>query len=186
MNNVKTANAKVTQLVLTAMIMCLIILMIFLIRVPIPFTQGYVNLSDGIIFIGIFLLGRRNGAVAAALGSAMGDVLGGFAMWAPWTFVIKGGMALIVGFACEYMMKTKLGVKNLWVTRTVSMILGGLFMVAGYYVAEGVMYGNWITAALGVPWNGCQFIVGIVLAIVITVALEKTGAINTKRIRYGE
>ena len=37
------------------------------------------------------------GAVAAAVGGALGDILGGFPVWAPWTFCIKGIMAIVMG-----------------------------------------------------------------------------------------
>ena len=56
------------------------------------------------------------------------------------------------------------------------MIAAGIFMVAGYYVAEGIMYGNWVAPALGVPWNIGQFVVGMILATVIAAALSKTPA----------
>ena len=44
-----------------------------------------------------------------------------------------------------------------------------------HFIAEKVMYGTWAVAALGVPWNIGQFAVGIVLAMVITSALNKVG-----------
>lgn len=56
------------------------------------------------------------------------------------------------------------------------MTLGGLFMAAGYFVAEGIMYGNFGTAALGIPWNIGQFVVGMILAEILSAALQKTPA----------
>ena len=43
-------------------------------------------------------------------------------------------------------------------------------------MAEGIMYGNWVAPALGVPWNIGQFVVGMILATVIAAALSKTPA----------
>lgn len=167
--------SKTSKLVMTAMTMCMIMVAIFLFRVPIPFTQGYVNLSDAIIFIGIMVLGWKYGAVAAALGSMLGDILGGFAMWAPWTFAIKGGMAIIAGLLiCSLCKKEHLSDRAFVALEILAMVAGGLFMTAGYFVGEGIMYGNWVVAALGVPWNLCQFAVGIMLALVLTEALKKT------------
>ena len=120
-------NIKTSDLVLSALIMCLIMVAIFILRIPVPFTQGYVNLSDGIIFLGVMILGHKLGAVSAGLGSMMGDIIGGFAMWAPWTFVIKGIMALIFGLLLE---KTKASEKP--VLKILTMAAGGLFMVFGY------------------------------------------------------
>lgn len=167
--------SKTSVLVRTAMMMCMIMVAIFLLRIPIPFTQGYVNLSDAIIFIGIFLLGWKYGAVAAAVGSMLGDILGGFAMWAPWTFCIKGGMAIITGMLiCSLCKKEGLTDRAFVVLSILAMAVGGLFMVGGYYIAEGVMYGNWVVAALGVPWNIGQFVIGILLAVVLTESLRRT------------
>ena len=75
------SNLKKTSVtVLTAMMLCIIMVAIFVLRIPIPFTQGYVNLSDGIIFIAIGLLDKKHSVAAASLGSMMGDIIGGFAM----------------------------------------------------------------------------------------------------------
>ena len=37
------------------------------------------------------------------------------------------------------------------------------------------MYGSWAVAALGIPWNIGQFSVGIILALIISSALNKVG-----------
>ena len=175
MMQTKLVSSKTSAIVLTAMMMGIIMVAILLLRIPVPFTQGYVNISDGVIFISVFLLGKRDGAIAAALGSMMGDIIGGFAMWAPWTFFIKGIMALIVAFVVMAFAKKKLNKKAKVAVRILAMVLGGLFMVFGYFVAEGVMYGNWAVAALGIPWNVGQFVVGIILALTILMALGKAG-----------
>ncbi|MDO4868736.1 MAG: ECF transporter S component [Bacillota bacterium] len=167
--------SKTSKLVMTAMMMCMIMVAIFLFRIPIPFTQGYVNLSDAIIFIGILVLGWKYGMIAAALGSMLGDIIGGFAMWAPWTLGIKAGMAIIAGtLICGLCKKEGISDRTFVVLEILSMVAGGLFMVFGYYIGEGVMYGSWAVAALGVPWNICQFSVGIALCLVLTEPLKKT------------
>ena len=85
------------RIVLTALMVCLIMVAILFIRVPIPFTQGYVHLGDAMVFLSVLILGWKYGALASALGGMLGDIIGGFAAWAPWTFAIKGIMALILG-----------------------------------------------------------------------------------------
>ena len=171
----ETRLKKTSVTVLTAMMMCIIMVAIFVLRIPIPFTQGYVNLSDGIIFIAICLLDRKHSVAAASLGSMMGDILGGFAIWAPWTFFIKGIMALITVLIIDSLADKCTTPKARMALRIIAMICGGLFMVFGYFIAEGVMYGSWVVAALGVPWNIGQFVVGIALALAITSALGKVG-----------
>ena len=74
-----SSDIRTNKLVFTALMTCLVLLGTILFRIPIPMTQGYVHLGDAMIYIGVLLLGKKYGAVAAALGSSLGDVLGGFA-----------------------------------------------------------------------------------------------------------
>lgn len=168
-------DSRVYHIVMTAMMMCIIMVSILLLRIPIPFTQGYVNLSDAMVFMAVIILGWRYGAVAAGLGSMLGDLMAGFAIWAPWSLGIKAGMAIIFGLILESALcRRKLSGRGFLSVEIVGMVLAGLFMAAGYYFAEGIMYGNWIAAVLGIPWNIAQFAVGIVLAVVLNIALAKT------------
>lgn len=172
-----TRTNATTKVVLCALMMCLIMVAILFIRIPIPFTQGYVHPGDAFIFLAVLVLGWKYGAVAAAFGGMLGDVLGGFAAWAPWTFCIKGIMAIIMGLIIEAAFrKTDAGRARLVIMEIVAMVLAGAVMTAGYYAAEGIMYGNWIAAAIGIPWNIGQFAVGMVLALLLSEALCKTSA----------
>ena len=173
----KTKNDKTFQLVMTAMFIALTAVSILFIRVPIPFTQGYVHLGDAVIFLGILVLGWRYGAIAAGIGGAMGDLLGGFAIWAPWTFAIKGLMAVIIGLILSAVIgKRQVSHSRLLATEVICMVVAGAFETAAYFAAEGIMYGNWATAALGVPWNIGQFAIGMAVAVLINAALNKTPA----------
>ena len=148
-----SSDIRTNKLVFTALMTCLVLLGTILFRIPIPMTQGYVHLGDAMIYIGVLLLGKKHGAVAAALGSSLGDVLGGFAFWAPWSFIIKFAMAFLAGSLIEKRSKV------------FSLIAGGLVMCAGYLIAERVMYGSWALAAVGLPWNIGQFAVGIAVSL---------------------
>lgn len=166
-----TTTEKTNKLVMTALMMCMIIVLTMFIKVPIPLTQGYVHLGDAMIFISVMLLGWKYGAAASAAGSAMADIFCGVAMWAPWTLVIKFIMAFVMGKVLEHGGNSISKIREI-----IAMTLGGLFMTAGYFVAEGIMYGNWAVAALGIPWNIGQFAVGMVIAAVLSAALCKTSA----------
>lgn len=174
----KNSVDKVTNLVMTALMMCLIIIATMFIRIPIPMTQGYVHLGDSMIFLSVLVLGKKQGAAAAGLGSALGDVLGGYAFWAPWTFVIKFLMALILGAFVEHMEKKGKHVQGhgIAAAELIGMILAGLEMAAGYYIVETVMYGNYLVPLASVPWNIGQFVVGMVIACILAAALCKTPA----------
>ncbi|MFA5637858.1 MAG: ECF transporter S component [Anaerovoracaceae bacterium] len=164
------------RIVATSLMMGLIVVCTMFIKIPIPLTTGYVHLGDAMIFLSVFLLGTRYAVIASAFGSTLGDILSGFAMWAPWTFFIKGIMALIA--ALIYGMILKYTSSSLITKALISMIPSGIFMVIGYFIAEGVMYGSWITPWIGVPWNIGQFAVGIILAIILYKALLKSKLIK--------
>jgi uncharacterized membrane protein len=56
------------------------------------------------------------------------------------------------------------------------MTLAGLWMVFGYYIAGGILYGNFAVSAFSIPMNVLQFIMGFLVAALITAALSKTPA----------
>lgn len=161
----RTTDNKTEQLVVTALMMSLILVGTIVLRIPIPMTQGYVHLGDAMIYLAVLSLGKRRGAVAAGLGSAMADVLGGYAFWAPWTFFIKFAMAYVAGIAAEKSVQA--GRSGIIKSALPGMIAGGLVMTAGYFIAETVMYGSAAAALLGVPWNIGQFIAGIIISLII-------------------
>ena len=169
--------SHVQKIVMAAMMMCLVMIATVFIRVPIPGTQGYVHLGDSMVFLSVLILGWKYGAVASAFGGLLADVLGGAAAWAPWTFVIKGVMAVILGLiAMKLSERSSISRGRFIFGEAAGMVVAGIFMVAGYYLAEGVMYGNWLAPVIGIPWNIGQFVVGMVIVIVLATALCKTPA----------
>ncbi|MGI6203708.1 MAG: ECF transporter S component [Anaerovoracaceae bacterium] len=164
--------SKTSTLVLTALMMGVIMVLTMLIRIPSPTTKGYINLGDAAIFLSVIMLGKKNGAVAAGLGSAMADALAGYMYFAPWTLVIKGLMAFVTGLVLE-----RTSGRNGAAARGVQiggMIVGGLVMVTGYYFAEVIMYGSWAVPLIEIPLNATQFTVGIIIAAILSNALAKT------------
>lgn len=117
------------------------------IRVPLP-SKGYFNFGDvAVVFAGL-LLGRKFGAFAGGVGSALADVLGGFAIFAPLTFVAKGLEGLLAGFA-----KGKQGVMY-----HLFPLLGVISMAAIYFLGETFVaqYGGIATALSEVAPNLIQ------------------------------
>ena len=158
-----TGTEKTNKLVLTALMVCLVLLATYIIKIPSPFTQGYVHLGDTMIFLSVLLLGKKGGAAAAGLGSALADLLGGYAAYAPWTFLIKALMAFIMGAFIEAATKKKkhhVKIGSVPVVEIVGMILAG----------------NLWSGILGAPFNIGQFTVGLVLATILAMALYKTPA----------
>lgn len=132
---------------------------VFTMFISIPTGIGYVNLGDAVILFASCLLGPAAG-ISAAVGSALSDLLLGYAVYAGATFAIKG----LMGFLCGWMLK-KHG-KGLGRTLAAFGAAEGV-MVLGYFVFEGFYYG--FAAALGsVPPNLLQGAAGILCALALT------------------
>ena len=180
--NAHSSSINTSHLVFTSLTVCLVLLGTVLFRIPVPMTQGYVHLGDAMIYMGVLMLGKKQGAFAAALGSALGDVLGGFAFWAPWSFIIKFAMAYTAG--CLIEMNTA-GHHSRSVSRSAAKLIqasalaaGGIIMCIGYLVAERIMYGSWALAAIGLPWNIGQFAVGIAVSMAVQPLFRQIPAVN--------
>ena len=167
---------RIYSLVLTALMIAMVTVATIVIQIPSP-TEGFVNLGDGMVFLSVLLLGRNRGTVAASVGSALGDIISGYSVWAPWTFFIKGIMAFVLGLLIERMIrgsKPQTRIFNIPVAELLAMAVSGLIMVTGYYIAKAVMVGNWAAPIVGVPGNVFQFAVGIAVAIAVSNALYRT------------
>lgn len=168
-------NTKLNKLTLTALMIALVTISTMFIKIPT--INGYIHLGDSMVFFSVFLLGKKHGSIAAGAGSALGDILGGYAIWAPWTFVIKALMGIIFGFFLERSFnseKPSKKIANLPIISYLGMILAGLEMCFGYYLANGIIYGNWVVALAEIIPNIGQFSVGIVLSVLLVNALSKT------------
>ncbi len=165
----RTERSEINRIVLTGLMMALVLVATSLFKVPNPFTQGHLNLGDGMIFLSVMILGKKNGAIASGVGSALGDLLGGYAAWVPWTLAIKFAMAYVFGMVIER--DTREGISPL---KIAGIVAGGLVMCAGYYFAGYFLYGNWVTAIPAIPLNALQFAVGGVLAMAVSEALNRT------------
>ena len=91
----KSNNEHIRLLTLTGMLTALTTVATIVIQIPTP-TKGYVNLGDTIVNISGWLLGGFYGGMAGGIGSALADIITGYAIYAPATLIIKFFMA----FAC--------------------------------------------------------------------------------------
>jgi uncharacterized membrane protein len=158
----------VRQLTLTALFTALVTVATVAIQIPLPATQGYINVGDAMIFVTALLMGPRTALIAGGVGSALADILSGFAFYAPWTLVIKGLEGLIAAALGYRAFRTK-GIAA-WAAPA-SLVVAALWMVFGYYVAGGVLKGFTVSLA-DVPANLGQGLASVALAIPVLAALR--------------
>ena len=102
------------------------------------------------------MLFRSLGIPAAAIGSGLADILGGYMVYALPTMAIKALVALIAW---------KIWKEGAWLRAVVAFILAEAAMVAGYFAFESVMYGA-AAAWAAVGANCIQGIAGVALGMV--------------------
>lgn len=237
------------------LMIALVFVTTFSVKIPIPFTQGYIHAGDSMIFVAAVLLGWKYGALAGGIGSALADILGGYANWAIPTLLIKALMGALVGWIAKdghardnktkiflsvtmaflwlgfagalrsviaktitsqatflvgevdgiatmeelLVLSQKVQSQLLWaailipiviillsiylgrinkklftVDQLLGMLIAGLWMVTGYYIAAGIMYGSFIVPIFSIPWNIVQFVIGLAIAYFVILILEKT------------
>lgn len=138
------------------------------IRLPIGGNGGLIHLGNVPLFIFAILFGKKTGAIAGGIGMGLFDLLSGWTLWAPFTLVIVGLMGFTVGAVTEK--------KQAYGWNAAAMLAAVVIKIAGYYIAEGLIYGNWVTPVLSIPGNLIQ--VGTAMAIVLAVIVPLKRAVR--------
>lgn len=135
-------------------------------QLRVPTGIGYANLGDGVILFAASLLGPI-AFFPAAIGSGLADLLAGYPIYVPATFLIKGLMGLAAGYILR---KDDLSLPR----KITAFVLAELIMIAGYFAYESLpfMYGVKAAAGSVIP-NLAQAAVGIVLALLLLSLLGK-------------
>lgn len=153
-----------------AMMAAIIFVCTYIFKVPIAITGGYTHLGDCAIFVGVMILGRKHGAIAAALGAALSDLLGGFLVWVLPTFAIKGVMAYVMGTIIEKVLPEK---KGSWL---IGAVLGGICQIVLYQLVKIVLISP--AAALAtIPTITTQTVAGIVIGAIVISVLQSSRVI---------
>ena len=161
-----TTMEQVKFLTTTAMGIALVYLFTWLIHVQIfPGEGGLVHLGNVPLFIFAILFGKKTGAIAGGLGMALFDLTSGWTAWAPFTLIVVDIMGFVVGFITEK--KKGFG----WYV--LAMVVALPIKIVGYYIAEGFLYGNWISPALSIPGNVLQVVAAIVITAIAILPLKK-------------
>ena len=214
-----------------------------MIQVYIPATKGYFNIGEVMLYFSALMFGPLIGGISGGLGSAIADLVSGYAHYAIGTLVIKGVEGVIVGLLGGFIRKFSgtlvrglvvlaaltastlmfiigstyysghtevslglpyLGYSSLMVfipvtfwalpasvlfitlvytalkgdVRTMSYglasLIGGIEMVAGYFLYEFYVLSFGWAALAEVPFNICQVLVGALLAPIIVRGISRT------------
>ena len=153
------------MIALVALLIALTTVFTLVVRVPVPATQGYVNLSAvAITFTGL-VFGPWVGLAAGGVGAALDDLLGGYAQFAWLSLLAHGLEGLVIGL---------LGRGRRAAPAMVLAWLGGaVMMVAGYLLGEGFALTGWPAAIAEAPLNAFQALLGAVVGIPLVFAVRR-------------
>lgn len=166
---------KLTQgLAITGLLIALIFIGTFAIQVPMPFSQGgLIHAGDLVFFTVCLLFGPRRSALSGALGMGLFDLLSPYAIWAPFTFVIRLIMGFVISGAAGDGRKVS---RNLF-----ALLLGLPILLGGYYIAEAILYGNWIAPVQSLSGNLAQWLIGAAGSLPLSKVLGTIPALRRMR-----
>lgn len=165
-----------------AMMIGVTILFTLVVRVPFAPTGGYFNFSDVAVYFAAFAFGPWMGLVAGGVGTALADIIGGYAQFAPLTFLAHGLEGLVAGYiAYKLFPQATRSTNPLWRIRgqvpgvTIGWALGAIVMLSFYFVGEAFIYGMGVIAAGGeaLSINIPQVIVGGLVGIPLVLAVRR-------------
>jgi uncharacterized membrane protein len=155
----------ILTIALSAVMAALVAVTTFSVQIFIPATRGYLNFGDIMIFVSSLTFGPIVGGFAGGVGSAISDVAGGYAYFAPYTFVIKGAEGIIAGLIANRISRRRDGL---------AVVVAGGEMITGYFLAELFPLQIGLAGALAeVPANILQIVVGGVVGLPIALIIRR-------------
>lgn len=155
-------NNNLKKLILAALFAALSCVATMSIRIPTPGTGGYIHPGDAIVILSGVILGPVWGFLAGAIGSALSDLIGGYFIYVPITFVIKGLVALAAGLLYQKVGKNQ---KSRYIAVILSGVADIILVAGGYFVCEFFIYGA--GAAASIPANIIQGVGGLVISCIL-------------------
>lgn len=135
------------------------------ITLPIPGAGGLVHLGNVPVYVAAILFGRKTGALSGAFGMALFDLTSGWTIWAPFTFITL----FIEGYTVGAITSRRKGPAVILIAMAAAM---GIKCV-GYYIAEVMLYHNFITPLYSVMANVTQVAVAGVITFLLVPVLNK-------------
>jgi uncharacterized membrane protein len=127
------------RIAITAVSIAIVTVLVASVPVPIAATGGFTHPGAvAEIFIAL-AFGPIVGMIAAGVGAALADLILGYGSFAPLTLIAHGSLGFLAGW---------LGWKKGWPGMILGWVVGGLALVAVYFVGEATVYGFGLAGAI--------------------------------------
>lgn len=117
------------------------------------------------------------GGAAAGIGSALADLLSGYAHYVPGTFAIKLVMAVAAALIFRAATKKGLSASSVLLGQIAGGVVAEVIMVLGYFAYASLWLGKGLAAAASIPGNIVQGVFGLVAATVVYTVLSRSRAV---------
>lgn len=152
----------------TAVFSAIILFSTMLVKFSTGLGEGYIHFGDCFIYLSACILPFPYCLIAGALGGALADILGGFAIWAIPTAIIKMLIALPFAITCKNNKSNKILNKK----TALMPIISGIISILGYFIAECILY-SVASATLSLIGNTIQAVASGFLFLIIAKATDK-------------
>ena len=154
-------------MVLAAIMIALVLVVTMFVKIPIPFGPGYIHLGDAVIYLAS-MLGGGYGFLVGGIGTALADILSGYASYAIASFIVHG----IQGYLFALLYHRKNGLTRFQFILG-AFIIGILTVVLGYFITDVILTGQPLAALISAGFNVLQVAAGSIVAGLLFVPLKK-------------
>ena len=171
-------HGKTIRIVTTGIFAAMITVMTaYICHIPYGANGGYIHFGDTMIYLAAVFLPRPYALAAAAIGGGIADLLTA-PMWMPATVIIK--MLITLPFTEQNGADKILSARNV-AAPFFAMILSA----AGYYLAEGVLFGSFLSPIASLAGSAVQSGGSAVIFLLLAGALDKAHLkAKTRKILY--
>lgn len=154
-----------------SMYAAIIVMAIYLIRVPMPsaISRSFVHPGNALVILGSLLMGFKRGTLAAMLGLFIFDLTAGYITSVPFTLLENFVVLLVVGLVYR-LLKRQDHVFSISVVGIVGAVTK-IVIIFIKYVATQLALGSTLTAAISIAFTGmpASLFTGMVTAILVPI-----------------
>lgn len=154
-----------------SMYAAIIVMAIYLIRVPMPsaISRSFVHPGNALVILGSLLMGFKRGTLAAMLGLFIFDLTAGYITSVPFTLLENFVVLLVVGLVYR-LLKRQDHVLSISVVGIVGAVTK-IVIIFIKYVATQLALGSTLTAAISIAFTGmpASLFTGMVTAILVPI-----------------
>lgn len=154
---------KKNRLPIYALWIALTVALSIFVHIPVPGSNGFVNVTEVGIYSAAILFGPVGGLLIGGMSGGLLDLVLGYPQWIIFSVVIHGIQGYITGI---------LGRSNSPINQFFAMLVGTIWMILGYFLAGWLLYGFGAGLA-SIVGNIFQNIVGIVVAYPLMYGLKR-------------